>query len=164
MPKYVRKNILMSALSSRIWKVCFYSSPVRLVIMSFAPRRPVPQPPAASLTCASRPRRARAFHIWDRPHIRTQIRGSMDSKYPPSVVPRLLIWGRFCEEREVVWSCVAAQDTAEQVADQWDRLCREFQRPATALIFHLTNHFALLFALRSWTPATGPVPPVPPVP
>jgi hypothetical protein len=51
---------------------------------------------------------------------------------------------------------IAAEDTAEQVTDQWHRLCREFQRPATALIFHLTNHFALLFALRSWTPATGP--------
>eukprot|EP00668_Euglena_longa_P015592 GGOE01019696.1.p1 GENE.GGOE01019696.1~~GGOE01019696.1.p1 ORF type:complete len:478 (-),score=160.34 GGOE01019696.1:371-1804(-) len=50
---------------------------------------------------------------------------------------------------------IAAKDTAADAAVQWERLCREFRRPATALIFHLTNHYALIFALREWVTPAG---------
>ena len=48
----------------------------------------------------------------------------------------------------------ARDDEAASVA-QWDRLRALFVREDTVLIFHLTNHYALLYAMRETCPATA---------
>merc|ERR1719265_2250248 len=50
-----------------------------------------------------------------------------------------------------------ASDPAASVSLQWDRLVGAFQRPHTALVFHLTNHYALIAAVRSYVIDGEPV-------
>lgn len=42
-----------------------------------------------------------------------------------------------------------------EVAAQWDKLVGAFARPRTALLFHLTNHYALIAAVRSYAGEDG---------
>jgi hypothetical protein len=49
-------------------------------------------------------------------------------------------------------------DDEAAVEAQWRALQDRFSQPRTMLIYHLTNHYALVFALRSWVePATSEV-------
>lgn len=47
------------------------------------------------------------------------------------------------------------QDTAAKMSDQWVRFRDAFMQPETALIFHLKNHYALIYALREWISSDG---------
>ncbi len=49
------------------------------------------------------------------------------------------------------------QDTAAEIAGQWQQLWATFAAPRTVLLFHLTNHYALLAALRHWVEPDGTV-------
>eukprot|EP00668_Euglena_longa_P031535 GGOE01040759.1.p1 GENE.GGOE01040759.1~~GGOE01040759.1.p1 ORF type:complete len:443 (+),score=48.18 GGOE01040759.1:74-1402(+) len=51
--------------------------------------------------------------------------------------------------------CISSQDSEAVIAEQWNRLAEGFKGRSRAFIFHLTNHYALLFALREWTTASG---------
>ena len=42
-----------------------------------------------------------------------------------------------------------------EVAAQWDKFVGAFSRPRTALLFHLTNHYALIAAVRSYAGEDG---------
>ncbi|KAJ9462279.1 hypothetical protein DIPPA_09813 [Diplonema papillatum] len=53
---------------------------------------------------------------------------------------------------------VKATDPPDVVATQWYSLCNQFDRPNSCVIFHHTNHYSLIFALRSWLPAGSDMP------
>ena len=49
-------------------------------------------------------------------------------------------------------------DSEEAVAEQWRSVQGQFGRPNVVLIYHLTNHYALVYALREWVePESGEV-------
>lgn len=50
---------------------------------------------------------------------------------------------------------VSAADSPEKVAAQWDQLVGAFCRPNTCLYFHLTNHYALIAAVRAYMNSAG---------
>lgn len=45
---------------------------------------------------------------------------------------------------------VQKHDSAETVQEQWQALVKLLQEPHSALLYHMENHYCLVFAARSW--------------
>jgi hypothetical protein len=49
------------------------------------------------------------------------------------------------------------QDAPEEITSQWNQLWAAVTAPHTVIVFHLTNHYALVAALRQWIDPDGTV-------
>jgi hypothetical protein len=50
---------------------------------------------------------------------------------------------------------LSKDDSPEAIEHQWACLKSAFSKPRSALLFHLTNHYALIYAWREWTEETA---------
>lgn len=68
----------------------------------------------------------------------------------------ILLMGKKSRAKSKIEAPLSASDSEEKITQQWNILRSAFQRDDSVILFHLKNHYALIYALKEWVEEAEP--------